>query len=267
MKHSGSKENGGKKKRRWLLAVLIGLLVVIAAGAGWLWYTQGSNLKALYLATTSDKDSLEQKQQEQDKKRDEILEEYGLQKPDASQTGGETTSPTGEPTASPTGEPTASPTGEPTDSPAGEPTDPETTARPVQTSPPAQETAQPSDDPADEQAQLQAQLQEKVNQLYAVEAAFRGQVESIVAQAKAEFIALPKDQRNQSNKMAIVNSKANALIAMEQQCDAQVSAIVADVRSILQQMGKSTALADEINSYYQESKANWKAIKMTELFS
>ena len=64
MKRSRNKENGGSKKRRWLPVVLIGLLLVVVAGAGWLWITQGNNLKALYLAARNDKESLEQIQQE-----------------------------------------------------------------------------------------------------------------------------------------------------------------------------------------------------------
>lgn len=266
MKHSGRNVRGGKrlskKSRRWLPAVLIGLLVVIVVVGVVIWVTQRNNLKAMYLATTTDKTVLEQMQQEEDKKRDEILEEYGLQKPDTSQTGEATPSPA----ASPGSDPTTSPTGEATPTP-GASASPQPTNQPEQTTPPAQEPPGTSDEPQDEQAQLQAQLQEKVNELYAVEATFRGMVDSVVAQAKAEFVALPKDQRNESNKMAIVTSKAGTLMAQEQQCDAQVSAIVADIRSILQQMGKSTALADEVNSYYENSKANWKAMMMAELLS
>lgn len=67
--------------------------------------------------------------------------------------------------------------------------------------------------------------------------------------------------------MAIVKAKANTLIAQEKQCDAQVYAILDEIRDILQQMGKSNELANEISSYYEESKANWKAAKMTELYS
>lgn len=243
MKRSRNKENGGSKKRRWLPVVLIGLLLVVVAGAGWLWITQGNNLKALYLAARNDKESLEQIQQGQDKKQDELLEKYGLTKPGGIQSGGET------------------------DLPTGESADPQTTDQPGQTSGPEQGTGGASVNPSDKQEELQKQLQEKINQLYDVEATYRGILDDAVAQTKAEYRQLPADQRTQSNKMAIVKAKANTLIAQEKQCDAQVYAILDEIRDILQQMGKSNELANEISSYYEESKANWKAAKMTELYS
>lgn len=243
MRRSGNSESGGRKKRRWLPVVLIGLLLVIVAGAGWLWITQGNNLKALYLAVRNDKESLEQIQQEQDKKQDELLEKYGLTKPGSTQTGGEAELPT------------------------VESAEPQTTEQPEQTSQPEPGTGGASDNPSDKQQDLQNQLQEKINQLYDVEATYRGILSDVIAQAKQEFRQLPADQRTQSNKMSIVKSKANTLIAQEKQCDAQVNVILGEIRNILQQMGESSELADEISSYYEESKANWKAAQMTELYS
>lgn len=223
--------------------VLILLLLAVSAGAGWLWITQGNNLKALYLAARNDKDSLEQIQQEQDKKRDELLEEYGLKKPGSTQTGGEA------------------------DLPPEESAEPEPTVQPEPTTPPAQETAGTSGGTSDKQAELQEQLQKKIDQLYDVEKQYRDFLDDIVTQTQKEFWGLPKDQQTKSNKMTIVKAKADTLIEQEKQCDAQVNAILGEIRDILGQMGKSNELADEISSYYEESKANWKAEKMTELYS
>lgn len=229
--------------------VLIILLLAVAAGAAWLWITQGNNLRALYLAVRNDKESLEQIQQEQDKKRDELLEEYGLKKPGSTQNGGETDLPTGE-SADP--ESTALP---------------EQTVPPEQTTPPSQESAGTSGGTSDKQAELQEQLQQKIDQLYDVEMQYRDFLDDIVAQTQKEFWSLPKDQQTKSNKMTIVKAKTDTLIEKEKQCDAEVDAILDEIRDILQQMGKSNELADEISNYYEESKANWKAAKMTELYS
>ena len=57
--------------------ILFGVLLAVVLGAVWLWMTQGNNIKALYLAIRNDKDTLAQIQQEQDKKQDEILKEFG----------------------------------------------------------------------------------------------------------------------------------------------------------------------------------------------
>ena len=254
MKHSENKENGGRKHKRWVLVILFGVLLAVVLGAVWLWMTQGNNIKALYLAIRNDKDTLAQIQQEQDKKQDEILKEYGLTRPDSTQSGGED------------------------DLPVGETTSPNPTEKPEQTSQPGQETggtsgssssgeAGGSGSPSDEQTELQEQLQQKINQLYDVEKQYRDLLDDIVDQTQTEFWSLPKDQQTKDNKMAIVKSKASMLIEQENQCDARVDAILDDIREILQQMGKSSDLADQISSYYEESKANWKAAKMTELYS
>ena len=61
----------------------MGLIAII--GVIWLYVAQKNNLKALYLAMTSDADTLEQKQVEEEKKQEDILQQYGLEKPESSQ--------------------------------------------------------------------------------------------------------------------------------------------------------------------------------------
>lgn len=244
---ANKKENG--KKKHWIRRTIAIVVVVLVLGLAWFAYTQRNNLKALYLAMTTDAETLQQRQEEQDQKRDEILQQYGLTVPDVSQMGEDTS---GEDQS----DPTATPGAEESPS-AGESTEP--TQTPTQT---------PSSNPdQNSQEAMKAQLQTYVNQLYQVEARYRAYIDGIVASAKQEFAALPKEQKNSDNKMKIVRAKVGTLMAQENACDAEVEAILSNMQAVLKQYGQSTELVDEIRLYYEDSKATWKAAKMTELYS
>lgn len=216
----------------------MGLIAII--GVIWLYVAQKNNLKALYLAMTSDADTLEQKQVEEEKKQEDILQQYGLEKPESSQD--QQSDELDENTVNPPQESLPS---------SGESNTSQTTD---------QESGQ-GEDP------LQAELQGYINQLYQVEANYRQLLEGVVQSAKNEYKALPRDQRVNEKKMEIVKSKMNDLIAQEKACDAEVETILSKIEDVLKRQGKSNDLANSIRSYYEESKATWKAAKMTELYS
>lgn len=250
MKHSKRDENSGRKKKHRLSYVLAALLLVIIVGISWLFLTQRNNLKALYLAMKNDQNALEQIQKDQQTKRDELLDEYGLTRPTFPQAGELTQLPTEvTPVPSSAAPPAVSNQPAPTpDSTSGNQPDPA------------------SGDLPDEQKRLQMELQQKVNRLYEVEEQYRNILSSMTADTKREFWSLPKDQQTKKNKVALVQSKAETLIEKEKECDAEVDAILSDIRDILKQLGKSNDLADQISTYYEESKASWKAAQMTELY-
>lgn len=255
MIHSGKTEKGqGKTKKHWLRTGIIVVAVVAVIAMAWLCVTQKNNLKALYLAITSNAQTLEQKQEEQDKKQEDLLGQYGLVKPDASQTQDqeETGAVTDPPPAA-----SAQPEGDPSDGQNTQPS--QTTGQPPSTT--------PSGNPDQETDQLQQQLQGYINQLYQVQDRYQQFLDDMVESTKKEFWSLPKDQQVQENKLDIVQSKVNDLIEQEKACDAEVETILDNIQSVLEQQGRSTDLVNEIRTYYEETKANWKAAKMTELYS
>lgn len=224
----------------------MGLIAII--GIIWLYAAQKNNIKALYLAMTSDADTLEQKQVEEEKKQENILQQYGLEKPESSQ----------DQQLGETDDNVANPPQESIPSSGGSETSQVTD----------QGSNQGSDQGSDQDADsLQAELQGYINQLYQVEANYRQVLDGVVQSAKSEFWALPKDQQVRENKMQIVKSKMNDLIAQENACDAQVETILSNIEDVLKRQGKSNDLVNSIRSYYEESKATWKAAKMTELYS
>ena len=257
MIHSGKADpqRSGTKKR-WVRRsfAVVGLIAII--GIIWLCAAQKNNLKALYLAMTSDADILEQKRVEEEKKQEDILQQYGLAKPDSTQDqqsdetdGNEANSP--EQSLPSSGGSETSQTAGQTES---QESDQDTN----------QAAGQESDQGTDP---LQAELQGYINQLYQVEARYQQSLDEMVESTKKEFWSLPKDQQVNEKKMAIVKSKMNDLIAQEKACDAEVETILSNIEDVLKRQGKSNDLVNSIRSYYEESKATWKAAKMTELYS
>ena len=51
----------------------------------------------------------------------------------------------------------------------------------------------------------------------------------------------------------------NEALGKEKECDAKMSELEDEIRSLLNQLGEDTALADEIHSTYLEEKAAKKA--------
>lgn len=235
----------GKKKRPWLRGVIIAVAIVIVGVSVWAGIFQRNNIKAVYLALTMDQDSLSKRQEEQEKKQEELLNQYGLSKPDISQE--ETQAPTEEGDAQDTQDQ------EGQQNQQGETQSGESSS--------AGSSGQQSAEQAKEE------IQGYVNQLYQVEAKYRGRLNSMIASAKQEFYALPKEERTQKKKISIVQAKASALIAEENSCDAEVEAILAKIQAVLDRQNDKSNLVAEIRAYYQESKASWKAAQMTELYS
>ena len=67
------REQREKKKHRPYKMIAMIVIGVIIVGVAWFGIAQWNNLKALYLAMTSNTETLQKKQNEQDKKREELL--------------------------------------------------------------------------------------------------------------------------------------------------------------------------------------------------
>ena len=274
MIHSNKAEADGwnrKKKRRICRAIVI-VAAVIVIGIAWFGIVQRNNIRALYLAATSDTETLKQNQEERDKKREELLQQYGLTRPDISHAGegdGEKNQGASEQEEELPVEDDAEAPQNPSSGSASEPNEQlpvEDNAEAPQ-DPSSGSASAPASDPNPDDSQLQLQLQEYINQLYQVEARYMEFLDEMVEATKREFWSLPHDQQNSENKMKLVSSKLDELIAQENACDAEVESILSGIQDILEEQGNSTALVDEIRAYYEDSKATWKASKMTELYS
>ena len=94
-----------------------------------------------------------------------------------------------------------------------------------------------------------------IRQVYAVKARAENGLNACIAESKAEYRALPKSQKTQTRKLMIVLSKSSELNALQASCDKEMDRIVSQMRTILQENGQSTALADQVMETYKAEKS------------
>lgn len=136
--------------------------------------------------------------------------------------------------------------------PADEPKAPETVEQPDESATPADET-QSAEDAA------RAQLAKCVAEIYVMEAEYTAWLEDANRSAIADFEALPPEQQTTGAKYSIGMQYLALALEKEKECDARMSELESDIRTLLTQLGEDTALADEIQRVYEDEKATKKA--------
>jgi type II secretory pathway pseudopilin PulG len=100
---------------------------------------------------------------------------------------------------------------------------------------------------------------ELVAKMYVIKADFVGRLASFEADIKAQYKALPAEERNQATKARIVSENMSYVAGLEAQCDAQVKAVTDELTELMNANGKDTSLVDAINSAYANEKELKKA--------
>ena len=249
-------ESSLMKKRRvkyWVLAIVVVIIAAIAALAYW----QKNNITALYMAVSSDEESIQKKEEDLQNRREELFANLGLN-PSGTQTGsGDTEEPTDEaavqsPTVTPTGSGSVEDTPPPTQTPA------------------AENSSEPSSEPEEESESESAEssnaiIEESVAKLFELENSYMEQLDQIVADTKAEFAALPREEKTAANKKRLIEEKVSLLSSMEKECDAKVEELLSVISDELKKQGQPEDTVDEIRDIYEDTKATWKAKCLTEL--
>lgn len=124
-----------------------------------------------------------------------------------------------------------------------------------QTQTPADSTQQTDD----KQKAVDEQVAGLVAKMYVYKSQYSGSISSLVSSMTGEYYKLPAEQQTYSNKVAIYNRYASQIATMEAQCDAQVNALVSELRALLSKNGRDTSLADSLLSAYAAEKENTKA--------
>ena len=119
----------------------------------------------------------------------------------------------------------------------------------------AAQASSTSASPAEAPSSYDVELQALINQLYAVKANAESGLNSAIQSAKDEYHALPADKQTATRKVSIVMGKSSELQKLEADCDKQVDAIVEKMRTLLQENGQSTELADQVKASYKAQKS------------
>ena len=212
--------------KRILLILAVTLLTGMGTVAAW----QRNTLEALKYAATMDQEKILTEIQENEQTLERVMKEYALHGENLTaediqklQSGQMTEEEAIEKLLAPVGEAQAQT---------------ETTETPQ---------AQASSS-AQEDADVDAAVQRQIARLYALKAQYLGQIEGVVAGVKAQYQALPAEQRTASAKQSLISSGISRIAGLEGQCDGQVAAVVSELRSILSGAGRSTSLADRVQS-------------------
>ena len=116
------------------------------------------------------------------------------------------------------------------------------------------------DTPAqDPNAMLREQLSRLIAEIYVMEAEYTGWLENANQAAIDDFNALPGAERTTANKFDIGMKYLSLAKDKEAECDAKMSELESNIRSVLKQLGEPTSLVDEIHATYLEEKAAKKA--------
>ncbi len=131
--------------------------------------------------------------------------------------------------------------------------------KPADSKPSAKPSANPSDASANKTDNVDEQIASLVTRMYVLKANYVGQIDGVVGAMRNEFYKLPKEQQTKSSKQSIATKYISKINAMEAQCDAQVNAVVSELKQLLNKAGRDYSLADAIVSTYNAEKENTKA--------
>ncbi len=100
---------------------------------------------------------------------------------------------------------------------------------------------------------------DKVIELYSLKAYYLGQLGQMEATVKREYSALPKDKKNLIGKTEIVERHMGTAMSLLNQCDKQVSGLLADLEKDLKRLKADTSIIKTIRDAYEKEKALKKA--------
>lgn len=244
-----------KKGAKIALGVVGVLVVAGAAAAAWQW----NNLSALRYGLTMDRDTLDQRLEENKAALNQAMDEYQIseytfsnekvaQLTDGSMTAQEAAQKLLE----------QSPT----------PSENTQAAQPEQPSQPAQsgqtgQSSQPAQDVQPEQtlSPEEQEIKELIATMYVLRATYVGKLDAVVQSAIDEYVAGEHTSENRTN---VVYSKMDELIAMEKECDGEVAAVVSRLRELLKATGQDDTLARQVEETYREEKSLKKAYYLNE---
>ena len=106
-----------------------------------------------------------------------------------------------------------------------------------------------------------------VAKAYTLEASLNGRLDGLLAQAIAEYKALPSAERTAAKQSSIASQYMGVVNGLEADADAQINTLIAELKEIEQASGGSIALSAAVRSYYEAAKSNKKAELINRLFA
>ena len=239
-----------KKEVKITLGVL-GVLAAVGSGVtAWQW----NNLSALRYGLTMDRDTLDQRLEENKAALNQAMDEYQIS---------EYTFSNEEVAQLTDGSMTAQEAAQKLLEQSPTPSENTQAAQPEQPSQPAQsgqtgQSSQPAQDVQPEQtlSPEEQEIKELIATMYVLRATYVGKLDAVVQSAIDEYAA---GEHTSANRTKVVYSKMDELVAMEKACDSEVAAVVSRLRELLKAAGQDDTLARQVEETYREEKSLKKA--------
>lgn len=106
-----------------------------------------------------------------------------------------------------------------------------------------------------ESIQETSNLENLLAQIYVLKASFTGRLDSLVGQAKQEFI----NGKGKVSKYAVAKKYVGIAAGLEGQCDSQMESLLSQIKAELERTGGDAAIISQIRSAYAGEKSAKKA--------
>lgn len=145
------------------------------------------------------------------------------------------------------------------------PSQPKPEQKPEQSTPPQQPAQEPEEPAQPEQSEGEKKINELIAQVLVLREEFLIKLDNLMAQAKADYLALPPESRTSSNLMKMATGYMARGLAMEKECDARIKTITEQLTQVASEYGGDPTLAETVYNTYVEEKSLKKAWYMAEL--
>lgn len=98
-----------------------------------------------------------------------------------------------------------------------------------------------------------------IEAFYVLKAKYVTNLDGILRQCKTEWRSKPKSERTFSARLVMAEKCMQLGSALEVECDAEMAALIGELRLALSESGQSTAIISEIQGIYEEEKRIKKA--------
>ena len=242
--------------------ILLGIAAVLAVAAGVLCVWQWNNITAARYTLTMDQDAVSSRIVENEAVLHEVLTEYDLADYTPSEediaavaSGEKTTQELAQEMVS--AQAASSQAGV-----AGAPAASGTAASSAGSSGPAQ-SASPSAPAQPAAPSYDDQIRAQVAMMYVLRSTFVSRLDELVNQAVFDYALAENFTRD--GRMAAVTPYLDAVSTLEEECDAEVATVVAELRRLLKASGQDDSLAKKVEETYEEEKSLKKAYYLKEL--
>ena len=242
--------------------ILLGIAAVLAVAAGALCVRQWNNITAARYTLTMDQDAVSSRIAENEAVLHEMLTEYDLADYTPSEeeiaavaSGEKTTQELAQEMVS--AQAASSQAGE-----AAAPAASGTAASSAGSSGPAQ-SASPSAPAQPAAPSYDDQIRAQVAMMYVLRSTFVSRLDELVNQAVFDYALAENFTRD--GRMAAVTPYLDAVSTLEEECDAEVATVVAELRRLLKASGQDDSLAKKVEETYEEEKSLKKAYYLKEL--